>query len=202
MPRPDVSEERREQILDAAGAVFARMGVHDARMDDIVDQASLSKGGVYWYFKSKDELVTAFVERVLARSAGTFRQFLETDQRFDQRMTTVARSIAADIRALSKARGVILEFYALAARDTRVRRRVRTYIDEFIELFATVIGQAIDRRECRAVDVRKTATAIEAMYEGLTLLWLVDTRDFKIDEMVDCATQLFLDSLRPTAARS
>ena len=41
-PRPDVSEERRGQILDAAAAVFARLGVRESRMDDIVEQADLS----------------------------------------------------------------------------------------------------------------------------------------------------------------
>jgi AcrR family transcriptional regulator len=196
VPRPDVSEERREQILDAAGAVFARMGFHDARMDDIVDQANLSKGGVYWYFKSKDHLVAALVERVLVRSAGSLRKLLETDQPFAERMALLGQYIAGDVRALNKLRGVILEFYALAARDSRVCRRVRTFIDEFIELIATMIQQGIDRRECRAVDPRKTATVLEATCEGMIILWLVDATDFDIDAMADHTTQLFLDSLR------
>jgi AcrR family transcriptional regulator len=200
--RPDVSEERRGQILDAAGAVFARMGFHDARMDDIVEQANLSKGGVYWYFKSKDQLAAALVERVLARSAGSLRKLLEADQSFMERMTLLGQYIAADVRALNKLRGVILEFYALAARDTRVRRRVRLYIDEFIELFAAMIRQGIDRGECRQVDPRKSATALEAMCEGLMILWLVDTTDFNIDEMADHMTSLFLESLRPTVGKS
>ena len=51
-PRPDVSEERRNQILEAATTVFARLGFHRARMDDIVQEARLSKGALYWYFKS------------------------------------------------------------------------------------------------------------------------------------------------------
>ena len=202
MPRPDVSEERREQILDAAGAVFARLGFHDARMDDIVDQANLSKGGVYWYFKSKDQLAAALIERVLARSAGSLRKLLEIDQPFAERMSLLGQYIAADVRALNKLRGVILEFYALAARDTRVRRRVRTYIDEFIELFATMIQQGIDRGECRATDPRKTATALEAMCEGLMILWLVDATDFDIDEVANYMSGLFLDALRPTVLRS
>lgn len=202
MPRPDVSEERREQILDAAGAVFARMGFHDARMDDIVDQANLSKGGVYWYFKSKDQLAAALVERVLARSAGSLRKLLEIDQPFTERMALLGEYVAADVRALNKLRGVILEFYALAARDPRVRRRVRVYIDEFIELFAAMIQQGIDRGECREVDPRKTATALEAMCEGLMILWLVDTTDFDIDQMADHMTGLFLASLRPALPRS
>lgn len=67
MPRPDVSEERRSQILDAAVAVFARLGFHQARMDDIVQEAGLSKGALYWYFKSKDEIVMAILSSLFER---------------------------------------------------------------------------------------------------------------------------------------
>lgn len=65
--RSDVSEERRSQILDAAVAVFARLGFHQARMDDIVQEAGLSKGALYWYFKSKDEIVMAILSSLFER---------------------------------------------------------------------------------------------------------------------------------------
>ena len=52
-PRPDIQGERKKQILDAAMTVFAQKGFHQARMDDIVEQSGLSKGTIYWYFKSK-----------------------------------------------------------------------------------------------------------------------------------------------------
>ena len=46
-PRPDVSEERKQQILEAAIAVFARLGFRAARMDDVAEQAGLSKAALY-----------------------------------------------------------------------------------------------------------------------------------------------------------
>ncbi|MDL1899078.1 helix-turn-helix transcriptional regulator [Anaerolineae bacterium CFX7] len=52
-PRANVSAARKAQILDAAAAVFARKGFYQASMDDIVEEAGLSKGALYWYFKSK-----------------------------------------------------------------------------------------------------------------------------------------------------
>ena len=52
-PRPDVSKERKQQILDAAEDVFTRKGLDNARMDDIAKRTGLSKGSLYWYFKSK-----------------------------------------------------------------------------------------------------------------------------------------------------
>src|SRR5436305_1719675 len=134
MARPDVSEERRSQILDAAANVFARLGVRDSRMDDIVAQSDLSKGALYWYFKSKDELVAAFIDRVFTRALENFRLYLQTDVPFRDRMLSIAAYIAADMKSLSQMRGVVLEYYALAARDADVRRRVREHLQQLIEL--------------------------------------------------------------------
>src|ERR1700676_1542809 len=201
-PRPDVSEERREQILDAAAAVFARLGVRESRMDDIVEAAELGKGALYWYFKSKDDLVAAFIERLFARGIENFRAFLKTEQPFRIRLMAISRYIAADIREITRLRGVVLEYYSLAARDARVRGGVREYLETFIELFATMITHAIERGECRPIDPRKTAIAIEAMYEGLTLLWIVGASTDDSDETIEHATHLVFDSLLPATNAS
>ncbi len=65
MPRPNVSDERVPQILNAAMKVFNRKGLADARMEDIAKEAELSVGGVYWYYKSKDEVVFAILDQVI-----------------------------------------------------------------------------------------------------------------------------------------
>ena len=197
MPRPDDSEERRGQILDAAAAVFAKVGVRDARMDDIVAQADLSKGALYWYFKSKDDLVAAFIERLFTRGIESFKQFLKMELPFPMRMLAISRYVAADIRSIARLRSVALEYYALAARDSRVRRRVRGYLEESTELFAMTIAQGIDRGECRATDAHKTALALQAMYEGFTLLWVVGQGRIAIDEALEHSTRLFIDALTP-----
>ncbi len=59
MPR-----ERREQlILDVAGQVFARAGYESASMDEIAEQAGVSKPMLYTYFGSKEGLYLAYIER-------------------------------------------------------------------------------------------------------------------------------------------
>src|SRR5512146_228538 len=61
-PRPDVSGTRKNQIIESAIAVFARRGLKDATMDDIVAESGLSKGALYWYYKSKDQIIGAIVD--------------------------------------------------------------------------------------------------------------------------------------------
>ena len=74
---PKVSEEyvesRKRDILDAAAACFARAGLHRATMDDICTQAGLSKGAVYGYFKSKDDIVSALKVESVQRDAAIIR---------------------------------------------------------------------------------------------------------------------------------
>ncbi len=61
------SEESRQQVLDAALAVIARRGLSSTSVQDIADEAGLSKGSVHYHFESKDELV----ERVLDHACQT-----------------------------------------------------------------------------------------------------------------------------------
>jgi AcrR family transcriptional regulator len=50
-------EQRRELILDAAEKIFFSKGFPAATVDDIAAQAELSKGTIYLYFKSKEDIL-------------------------------------------------------------------------------------------------------------------------------------------------
>ncbi len=58
--RPDA---RPEELIDAALAVFAERGFRAASLEEVARQAGVSKGTVYLYFASKDDLFRAMVER-------------------------------------------------------------------------------------------------------------------------------------------
>ncbi len=63
---PKIAEEtraaRREQIIAAAVACFARAGYHATTMADVAAQAGVSKGTPYLYFESKEALFLALHE--------------------------------------------------------------------------------------------------------------------------------------------
>lgn len=60
-------EQRREEILNAAQYIFFDKGLQAATMDDIADKAELSKGTLYLYFSSKEDLYLAVLLRGLGR---------------------------------------------------------------------------------------------------------------------------------------
>lgn len=59
-------QRRREEILNAAEKVFFSKGIKHATMDDVAEEAELSKGTLYLYFKSKEEIYLAINLRGLA----------------------------------------------------------------------------------------------------------------------------------------
>ena len=91
-----VSAYRRDQILTAAHGVFASRGFKEATVGDIADAAGIAKGTLYLYFKSKDDIYWAAMNRGLdglhalttaaldraAHPREQLRAFIETKVRF------------------------------------------------------------------------------------------------------------------------
>lgn len=59
------SRDTESEILDAAERVFARVGFEGARIKEIADEAGVTKAMVHYYFKSKQKLYQAVLDRVL-----------------------------------------------------------------------------------------------------------------------------------------
>ena len=81
---PELQEQRRRQILRAAGQCFAEKGFHQASMAEIAKAAGLSMGLLYRYFANKDALVMAFAEVSRANSVALFESLAaSTDPKRD-----------------------------------------------------------------------------------------------------------------------
>ena len=70
-------EMRRSAIVDAAEKVFFEKGIESATMDEIAEEAELSKGTLYLYFKSKTELYMAVCEKGMYILLDQFRDAYE-----------------------------------------------------------------------------------------------------------------------------
>lgn len=70
-------EERPQEITDAAFAVFAECGYASARVDDVAKRAGVSKGLLYLYFKTKEELFKAVIKSVVTRRVDALLQAID-----------------------------------------------------------------------------------------------------------------------------
>jgi AcrR family transcriptional regulator len=201
MARPDVSEERRAQILDAALEVFARQGFHEARMDDIAQASGLSKGALYLYYKSKDAIIGALLTSIFNIAMRGSLAVEHADGPVRDRILEITERFAGEIDRFSRAMPVMLEFYAIAARDRTVRKYMGEILDEYAELVAHLLAQGMDRGEFRGGDPHDLAVGLIAIWEGMALLWAISPERIQWRKQTTLAVKAFLDGLAtPTSS--
>jgi AcrR family transcriptional regulator len=200
MPRPDVSEERREQILDAAMRVFAERGLHEARMDDIAERSGLSKGALYLYYKSKDAIIAALARQFFKMEMRGLLQLREHEGSVAEGLLDYTRRVAIEMERVMAVASLAWEFYAIAARQKVVREYFKAYFAAYRSELATLIQAGVDRGEFRAVNPEQVAITITGLYEGLALLAVVDATAAQWSQQAEASLQLLLDGLRPRAS--
>ncbi|MFQ6082685.1 MAG: TetR/AcrR family transcriptional regulator [Candidatus Aminicenantia bacterium] len=171
--------ERKNQILEAAIRCFSKNGYHETTMEDIVQESGLSKGGIYWYFKSKRDIFLALIDR-----------HLEEDIAFWEE--TIKKEITPE---LFKDAGVLfferhqedpfggcfwLEFIAEATRDEMIRKKLDEVYQMWQEKIKSVLDEAVKKGILRPINTDSLAVIILACIDGLLIkdLQIHKKRDF------------------------
>lgn len=180
-PRPDVSEERRSQILEAATTVFTKRGFANARMDDIVAESGLSKGALYWYFDGKDAIILSLLDQVFNYETTHLRSMLENENSAKEKLEIFVETTIDDLENMESLMPIFFDFWALSVRKENIHLAIKSYYQSFLELIEPIIEDGIEQGEFRNVDVRETALAIGAIFEGSILLYMYfsDMIDFE-----------------------
>jgi AcrR family transcriptional regulator len=195
-PRPDVSEERKDQILDAASDVFAEKGVHESRMDDIVNKSGLSKGTLYWYFKSKDDILIGIFERMFQREFDELKTLNEMGGSASDRLKYFTERAIIDIKRMLRLMPIAYEFMSLAFRRKFVQDAFKRYINTYMDILVPIIQQGIDTGEFRQVDPLNVAITSGAIFEGTILLWVYDNSLVVPDEHIRAGIDLLLEGVK------
>ncbi len=94
----------RNRVLQAALEVFSAKGYHEATMDEVAKRAQVSKGALYLYFPSKQELFAALLEAGVDVLLNTMRQAMMSHSSHRKRMYA----------AIEAAFGLLQEYRTLA----------------------------------------------------------------------------------------
>jgi AcrR family transcriptional regulator len=195
-PRPDVSEERRSQIIDSAIKVFTRKGFTDARMDDVAAESDVSKGLLYWYFKSKEEVIIAIADRIFGAEFRRMETLSIGGETARACLEEFLDLFVADLRGILKVAPVIYEFYALAFRNSAVRKAMQRYLQRFLAFMEPVIQRGMETGEFAPGDARELAVAVGAALEGTLLLWAYAPKMFDPEKQLRAAMAVLLKGMQ------
>jgi AcrR family transcriptional regulator len=188
--------ESKAHILATALAVFAEKGFAKASMNDIVRASGLSKGGVYWHFKSKDELIAAIFDHFFVEQLALLDVMLAGDGTAVAKLTQLATLTGQSVAAMASQFPSPLEFYALASREEGLQSTLQTHFQNYQTKIAALVDQGIALGEFRSVDSQATAKTIIALFEGVLLIWAISPELVNLETQVETAVQLLLQGLQ------
>ena len=186
---------RKRQILEAATAVFARKGFDGASMDDIVRESGISKGGLYWHFKSKDEIIAAILRQFFDQEMADLEAIVARKGPAGERLVQLAGHLADEMEHAFGLLPISLEFYAVAARQESVRAFLQDYYDNYQITLQELVEEGIARGEFRPVDAAAATTTIIAAFEGLILLWAIHPEAIDLKRQSEESMRLLLAGL-------
>ncbi|HEY7053649.1 MAG TPA: helix-turn-helix domain-containing protein [Mycobacterium sp.] len=140
-------ERTRSLLVDAAEEVFAEKGFVPATLEDIAKAAGYSKGAIYKYFATKEDLFLAASDRYWSRYFDNFAEVMASAKQIGAREL---EEIAKRWHQLSRDRGAEhaalgLEFSMYLLRNPDARERVAAKRSEVVEALAKFIVEGIDR---------------------------------------------------------
>jgi AcrR family transcriptional regulator len=163
------AEARRNQLLDVALARFAERGVENVSIKDLAAEVNVAQGLIYYYFQSKDDLLTAVFER--HNPLPEFRTIIERISSLPAREGLL--EFAQEIAALLKEKRLVVR---LLVRELLSPRSVM--LAEVLSLREEVMTLLTDYLESRiaAGELRphNTQVTIQLLISGLLTLLLLD----------------------------
>jgi TetR/AcrR family transcriptional regulator, repressor for uid operon len=168
-PQSDSALDRREQIMQAALACFAKRGFHQASMHDISTEAGISVGLIYRYFANKEAVISAMADRhkkeitemlARARQAPTLLESLE--------ILFTAHCCENEPRLVS---AFVVDLYAEASRNPQVADLVRDVLQTAMDGVKDLIARSPEaRRAANGLEPDKLAELIFAAARGMLML--------------------------------
>ncbi|HYG60769.1 MAG TPA: TetR/AcrR family transcriptional regulator [Symbiobacteriaceae bacterium] len=165
-------EQRREQILEAAGRCFARQGYAQTSMQEILRESGLSAGAVYSYYQSKQDLYMALMERNLETDLRRFAAELEREGTPWERLRRLVELYMANFADPAQTEFLqlyLLEFLPASPSNPPLAAALRRRNQRLQALFSQVLQEGVAKGAFRPLSWDDAAALIIAAGDGVRL---------------------------------
>jgi AcrR family transcriptional regulator len=197
--------DTRERIIASAARVFGQKGFQRASLDQVASDAGLTKGAIYWHFKSKNDLYFALLDSRFLRDISAMRESV------DAMMVTATHETAPDLMARIFSAGLqrftsdpdwprlFVEVMG-HAREPEVRERIAQFYEQGWEFAGAMVrdmqAAGLIRRD---ISPDFLASFWFAIGDGLILAWLTQPERIDLDAMASGIVDMLWRGIAPTS---
>lgn len=181
-------EETREMILVAAGQIFSRFGFQKTTMDDIARAMGKGKSSIYYYYRNKEEIFQAVVEKEVAVLKSKILQAIGRSSDPREKLKAYVNERMKGLENFLNLYSVVkTEFLSHFEFAEQIRKK---YDQEEISIIRGILEEGIRNGEFTIEDPYLTSVAIVTAMKGLEIPLFIthnhdDHLEIRLDNLVE-----------------
>jgi len=160
MQRREAKENRKEDIFNAAVTCFNKHGYYKTSMDMIAESANMTKRGLYYHFKSKDELFIELFHYMNRKYYAQIPPYASKVADPEERMLMFLKIANKVLKENTDFLKFSHEFMSIGIRKPAIREVMTSYYGEQVEKVKRIVDNGIESGQFTPVDSEKMARAI------------------------------------------
>ncbi len=165
---------RKENILQAAAALFSDKGFKDTSMAEVCKMTGVAEGTIFYHFKSKEDLFVAILENLSKDITEEFEKHIE-QKKFETGLDMVEGVISFYLfLAGMMEKGFLLlhrhDPYQLAEANVACRAHLESIYNCFLDIFEKAVLRGQEDGSIRKMPARKAALILFSAVDGLVRL--------------------------------
>ena len=186
---------RKDQILDAALTVLVQNGYEGSRMDDVVTESQLSKGAIYWYYKSKKAMYLDLINFWVLRYSVKINHLVENNQPASEQLKSLFSYFIDQYESDPDPFIALTEFWSMSQKDADFKRKLQKVYSHFLDVLEEIINKGVKNGEFKNVDIRITAMSIMLNVESINWFTIFEPHGVKARQYIETITEFILAGL-------
>jgi AcrR family transcriptional regulator len=185
---------RRTQILQSAYDIAARRGLDALTVRQVAERAGLSVGLVLFHFETKDELIIAVLDHVLATTTVLhMTDDIAAIAAPRERLLALLRREMLRLSSEPQRIRLFFDFWALGFGHRRIRVKMQAELDRYREAFRPIAEEVLRTEPARFAGVTAEGLAAVAVsvIKGCAVQSMIDPENLNIDEFLSATRGLF-----------
>ena len=191
----ELKHQRKSQIMNAALSVAVQKGYSNSRMDDIVKKSNLSKGAIYWYYKSKKDVYLDLVDHWFEQYSSDVLIKIEVKKTASDKLNALFQYFSSQFVKNQSVFRILSEFWSLSKIDPDFNDKLQKVYKVFLDYIIIIIKEGIALKEFKNVDPRITALSILINLEGIHWFTLFEKSGVEAKEYIDTISDFILSGL-------
>lgn len=191
-----LKEKRQAQIINSALAIALEKGFENSRMDDIVDHSKLSKGTIYYYYKSKKDLYLSLVDFWFTEYSTGILSTLDKKESASDQLIALFTYFIYQYKKSPSTFELMIEFWRMSRLDHDFNYKLQKIYTQFLDYIAEIILTGIDNEEFKDVDPKITALSILINIEGIKWFSIFENSNVEAHEYMETITKFILKGLK------